>query len=322
MISDSKIIKLLDQLTHGEVKELTPVFDPKSTKSVEYPLANKLLAQSNSFTLQLLEDLTRLGYLVKKFYDKVLFCPVCNSTNLGYTTYCPKCGSGYILRSLVFEHPSCGFIGIEKEFKNETGHLCPKCHRELNLIGSDYNSPGYYYKCYNCGELSATPTEKWHCRQCSAIFRKDEIREVCLFSYAINEEKKGKLQVERIPKTRIADFLIQDGYEVQTSVKVAGRSGAEHEIDLLATKHSGPFEHRIVVGFASAESEVDSEEVIKLYAKAYDVNAQDIILIALPRLSPDAVHFARHYRIRVFEAEDLDKIETDFSSKPDIKPNP
>jgi hypothetical protein len=322
VINDSKVIKLLDQLTHGEVTELTPVFDPKSAKCVEYPVANKILEQSNSFTLQLLEDLTRLGYLVKKFYDKIFFCPVCNSTDLRYSTYCPKCGSGYILRSLVFEHPSCGFIGTEKEFKNETGHLCPKCQRELHLIGSDYNSPGYYYKCYNCNELSIAPVEKWHCRQCSAIFKKDEIREVCLFSYAINLDKKGALPVEQIPKNRIANFLIQDGYEVQTSVKVTGRSGAEHEIDLLATKQSGPFEHRIVIGFASAEKEVDSEEVIKLYAKAYDVNAQDIILIALPHLSPDAVHFARHYRIRVFEADDLDKIEADFTAKPDIKPNP
>jgi hypothetical protein len=311
----------LDQLAHGEINELVPVFDPKAVKCVDYPLADKVLGQSNSFTLQLLEDLTRLGYIIKKFYDKVLFCPVCNSTDLRYTTYCPKCDSGYILRSLVFEHPSCGYIGIEKEFiMNETGRICPKCRRELNLIGSDYNSPGYYYKCYDCGELSATPVEKWHCRQCSAVFNKDEIREVCLYSYSINEEKKDKLQVERIPKNRIAELLIRDGYEVQTVVKVAGRSGAEHEIDLLATKKSGPFEHRIVVGFASAEHEVDSEEVIKLYAKAYDVNAQDIILIAVPRLSQDAIHFAQHYRIRVFEAEDLDKIETDLSSKPDIKP--
>lgn len=316
MISDTKVLKLLEELTHGEVTELIPVFDPKSPKCAFYPVANKILGESNSFTLQLLSDLTRLGYLNKKFYEKILFCPVCNSTDLRYATYCPKCGSGYILRSLVFEHPACGYIGIEREFLNETGHICPKCRRELNLIGSDYNSPGYYYKCYNCNELSAAPVEKWHCRQCSAVFNKDEIKEVCLFSYTINEEKKSKLPVERIPKNRIAELLTQDGYEVETGVKITGRSGAEHEIDLLATKHSGPFEHRIVVGFATAETEVDSEEVIKLYAKGYDVNAQDIILVALPRLSPDALHFARHYRIQVFEANDLDKLETQLQSKP------
>ncbi len=321
MISDPKVIKLLEQLTNGGVNELVPVFDPKQLKYVDYPFVDKLLGRANSFTIQLLEDLTRLGYLKKKFYEKIIFCPVCNSTDLRYTTFCPKCSSGYILRSLVFEHPSCGFIGIEKEFSNGTGHICPKCQRELNLIGSDYNSPGYYYKCYNCDELSIIPVEKWQCIQCSSVFSKEEIREICLYSYIINEEKKEKLQGERIPKERLADFLTQDGYEVESSIKVTGRSGAEHEIDLLATKRSGPFEHRIVVGFASAEHEVDSEEVIKLYAKAYDVNAQDIILIAVPKLSPDAFHFAHHYRIRVFEAADLEHIESEFFAKPDIKQN-
>ena len=322
MINDSKVLTLLEKLTKGECKELIPVFDPKSAKWVNYPFADEILGQSNRFTLQLLDDLSRLGYLNKKFYDKISFCPVCNSTDLQYTTECPKCGSGYILRTLVFEHPSCGFIGTEKEFKNEVGHTCPKCHREMNLIGSDYNSPGYYYKCYNCSELSITPVEKWRCHKCSTIFKKEEIREVCLFSYSISEAKRENLQVERIPKDRITQFLTRDGYEVESSIKVTGRSGAEHEIDLLATKRSGPFEHRIVVGFASAEQEVDSEEVIKLYAKAYDVNAQDIIMIAVPKLSPDAVHFARHYRIKVFEGADLERIETDFYSKPDIKSNP
>lgn len=322
MITDSKVLKLLDELSNGEVNELIPVFNPKAIKCVDYPLADKILVQSNTFNLQLLEDLTRLGYLTKKFHSKVLFCPVCNSTNLSYDTFCPKCGSGYILRTLIFEHPSCGFIGTEKEFKNETGHTCPKCNREMNLIGSDYKSPGYYYKCYNCGELSEIPEERWHCRQCASQFSKDEIREICLFSYSISEEKRGNIQIERIPKNRIVDFLIKDGYDVETSIKITGRSGAEHEIDLLATKRSGPFEHRIIVGFASAEHEVDSEEVIKLYAKAYDVNAQDIILIAVPRLNPDAVHFAQHYRIRVFEAEDLDKLESEFFSQPNLKAEP
>ena len=322
MINDSKVLTLLEKLTKGEVNELIPVFDPKSAKCVAYPFADEILGQANRFTLQLLEDLSRLGYLNKKFYDKILFCPVCNSTDLQYTTDCPKCGSGYILRTLVYEHTSCGFIGTEKEFKNEVGHTCPKCHRELNLIGSDYNSPGYYYKCYNCGELSVSPVEKWCCRQCSTVFKKEEIREVCLFSYSISSEKREKIQAERIPKDRIAELLTRDGYDVESSIKVTGRSGAEHEIDLMATKRSGPFEHRIVVGFASAEHEVDSEEVIKLYAKAYYVNAQDIIMIAVPKLSPDASHFARHYRIKVFEGADLERVETDFYSKPEIKSNP
>jgi hypothetical protein len=64
-----------------------------------------------------------------------------------------------------------------------------------------------------------------------------------------------------------------------------------------------------VVGFANGAEEVDSEEVIKLYAKAYDVNAQDIIMVASPKLSEDARQFASHYHIKVYNADELDQMK-------------
>lgn len=314
MINDPKILKLFAALLNGENRELIPVFSPKLEKGIDYPFAREVLEKSPAFTIQLLDDLTRNGYLKKKFYNKILVCPICRSTDLHYLTFCPKCGSEFILKSQVLEHFSCGLIAPVEEFMNETSYFCPKCHRELKMIGSDYNNPGFYYKCQECGELVINPVEKWRCAPCQTTFRKEEVKELALYSYEINRTSLEQIHKERIPKDRIQEILLRDGYEVQSSVKVMGRSGAEHEIDLLATKKSGPFEHRIVVGFAQAENEVDSEEVIKLYAKAYDVNAQDIILIAIPRLSNDAIHFTKHYRIKVFELADLDTLETAFQS--------
>ena len=67
------------------------------------------------------------------------------------------------------------------------------------------------------------------------------------------QAQMSRLRVERIPKARVREFLTREGYEIQESVQTTGRSGAEHRIDLLATKRSGPLEHRVVVGFSSAE---------------------------------------------------------------------
>jgi len=113
--------------------------------------------------------------------------------------------------------------------------------------------------------------------------------------------------IELKPKRQIEEFLRQDKYDVQSSAKVRGTSAAEHEIDMYAVKKSGIFEHKIVVGISSSEKEVGQEDVLKLFAKAYDVGAKDIILIAIPKLSKDAKHFANYYHMRTFEGKDLEK---------------
>jgi len=107
----------------------------------------------------------------------------------------------------------------------------------------------------------------------------------------------------------VREFLVREGYDVQESALVTGRSGAEQKIDILATKHNGPLEHRIVVGFANADVEVDADEVIKHFHRAYDVNAHDVILVVSPRLSEEAQKTASHYHVRVYNAEDLDRME-------------
>ena len=308
MLSDPKVVRLFELLEKNN-RALEPVFAPRRDSWVSYPLVEAELGADTEFALQLVDDLTRLGYLDRRFWDKVVFCPACNSQELKLTYSCPKCGSPHILRQRMIEHKNCGYLGAESDFTKNGSRICPKCRVELLLIGSDYSSPGFRYHCRECETLSDVPDERWTCRSCRRVYGKNDVRELMMYSYAPNHAQISKLRVERIPKARVKEFLAREGYEVQESVQATGRSGAEHKIDILATKRSGPLEHRIVVGFANGKEAVDSEEVIKLYAKAYDVNAQDIILIASPRLSEDARQFATHYHIKVFNAEELDKME-------------
>jgi hypothetical protein len=305
MFSDPRLAKLFDLLAKGEPKEITPVFTPKSEVFCRYPWAESVLGMPIRHTNRVLEDLARGGYLKRQFYNKIIFCPVCNSQDLHFATLCPKCGSGHIVSTRVIEHSACGMLATEDEFRNGIGFACPKCHRELRLLGSDYQMPGVYFKCHACAELTQKPLEKWRCSNCHEEMERDEIRELCLYSFQLSEVPAEPDIPGSIPRGQIEEFLGHEGYEVQRNVKVTGRSGAEHDIDLLAVKNSGSYEHRLVVGFATHDSEIDSEEVIKLYAKAYDVNAQDIVMVAIPRLSEDAIQFASHYRIRVLDAEDL-----------------
>jgi len=126
---------------------------------------------------------------------------------------------------------------------------------------------------------------------------------------------RDKLKVEIRPKRLIEEFLAKDGYEVQSPATVTGTSGVEHEIDLFAKKKSGFFEHKIIVGIAYGDKEVGQEEVLKIFAKAMDIGAQDTILIAIPKLSPTAQKLVTYYRVKVFEAKDLDQAVAQLTSK-------
>jgi hypothetical protein len=311
-INDPRLAKFLDSFGKDEPGELIPEFSTKSESFSRYPAFESALELDTRHANRLLEDLVRAGVLERRFHDKMLFCPVCNSRDLRLVHVCPKCGSSHVLPVTVFEHVACGELAPEAAFRNGASYICPKCRGELRLVGSDYRMPGVHFQCRDCSELTATPGERWRCRNCSEQLGRDDLREVPLYSYRrATAAAAPKPEPEfAAPRAQVAEYLNRQGYRVEARVDVAGRSGAVHEIDLLATKSSAGFEHRIVVGFAGTGngSDVDSEEVIKLYAKAYDVNAQDIVMVAMPRLSADARQFAGHYRIKILDGEDLTHI--------------
>jgi len=313
---DSRVLRLLERMLDGKIVGINPVLDPNAKLGFRYPAIEELLELPSEQTIPILESLAKDGIFEKRFFDKILHCPKCNSLNIRLSTHCFKCGSANIGKGVVLEHFPCGYVGLEDTFTTETGYVCPKCKKELKLIGTDYRNLGLLYNCKNCSEVFSEPIEKWHCLNCLEYFPKGECRDANVCSYRFNAAKRDHLMIELKPKRQIEAFLRQDGYEVQSSAKILGTSGAEHEIDLYAVKKSGTFEHKIVIGISSSEKEVGQEEVLKLFAKAYDVGAKDTILIAIPKLSKDAAHFANFYHMRTFEAEDLDKAVGQLAAKP------
>jgi hypothetical protein len=204
---------------------------------------------------------------------------------------------------------ACGTVAAEADFARDGSYVCPKCRLELQLLETDYRMPDGYFKCHDCGELTNQPVNKWRCEKCQAELDHSELHEICLYSLQLSEVQSYRLRSLSIPRNKIEAILSREGYEIQRDAKVVGRSGAIAEIDMLATRVNNSIEQRVVIGFTAGEDAVDSEEVIRLYAKAYDVNAHEIILIALPCLSEDARQFAQHYHIRVLNSDDLLQLE-------------
>jgi hypothetical protein len=321
---NEKARKLVSEMLAGSVVEIKPQLDYTTELGFFYPVVEQLLDVKGREVVSILESLLDRGILKRDFSDRLLRCPQCQSINLRPTTHCPKCGSGNIARGRILEHFVCKYVGLEDEFVAKGRYICPKCHLELRTIGSDYESLGLLRKCRDCGEVFSIPLIKWCCLKCTALTAEDKVTEVNVYSYRFDEGKRNWLEFELKPKLQLMDFLKQRGYEVSEDAVVKGRSGAEHRMDMLATRDDGIITYNIAIGVKVAAGEIGLDEIFDFDDIAYDSGIHDKVLVVVPGLGREAERFASQQRIKVLEVRDLETVLTSGAPKPseEIKREP
>jgi hypothetical protein len=163
-------------------------------------------------------------------------------------------------------------------------------------------------KCHDCNEVFNIPAIKWRCLKCSSLTTEDKVIEANIYSYTLNEAKRGWLEFELKPKRELIEFLMERGYEVMENATVKGRSGAEHRIDILATRDDGIVTYNIAIGVEVAGDEIGLGEIFDFDDKAYDSGIHDKILVVVPGLRREAEKFASQQRIKVLEVRDLETV--------------
>jgi general secretion pathway protein E len=136
------------------------------------------------------------------------------------------------------------------------------------------------------------------------------VGEVTIYSYSLDEAKRNWLEFELRPKVQFLEFLRQNGYEVTENAKVEGKSGAEHCIDILATRNDGVVTHSIAIGIEIARDKVGLDRILDFDVKAYDSGIHDKVMIIIPGLGEEAEKFASYQRIKVLEPKDLEIVLT------------
>ncbi len=321
---NEKAMKLVAEMLAGNIVDIAPQLDVDSPLGFFYPYTESVLGVKGEEAVAILESLASKGILIPKFFEKLLRCSQCQSVNLRPTTNCPRCGSGNITRGRVLEHFVCKFVGLEDEFVAKGRYMCPKCKQELRTIGGDYQSQGLLYKCRDCDNVFNQPMIKWRCLKCSAVTAEDRVTEVRIYSYGLNDSQKSWLEFELQPKPQLIEFLKQRGYEVTEHATMKGRSGAEHKIDILATRDDGIVTYNIAIGVKVAGDEVALRDIFDFDDKAYDSGIHDKVMVVAPGLSREAERFASQQRIKVINVRDLETVLTGAASKPseEIKREP
>jgi hypothetical protein len=148
---------------------------------------------------------------------------------------------------------------------------------------------------------------KWRNLNTGKTWNFEELREINLYSYTLNPDRKDWLEFQLKPKAQLVNFLRTQGYQVEELAKVHGNSGAVHTIDILATRDDGFAKYHLGVGVLIAlrgETEVGLEELFEFDTKAYDMGLNYKVVIVIPKLSKEAAKFAERQKVGVFEASD------------------
>lgn len=94
---------------------------------------------------------------------------------------------------------------------------------------------------------------------------------------------------------KITELFKQKGYHVTHNVKLRGKSGAEHQIDVLAEYKAPLHTSRIIIEAKSYQNNIEKDIVMKLIQIQQDVSADRAILAVTSEFTPGALQTADQY---------------------------
>ncbi|MFA5079581.1 MAG: restriction endonuclease [Dehalococcoidia bacterium] len=316
ILEDPRVIKLVDALVSGKLPDINPVVDFSYKMGYAYPSVSSLIDTSEVETINILESLASAGILIKQPYEKFYVDPD-GLFQLVPIERCPRCDSSNIIKGQLVEHFSCGYVGLDRDFKQDSRYVCPKCRKDLRLIGTDYRNVGIHYRCQDCSEVFTVPVVKWRNMKTRKIWGSEELKEVEASSYQFSPDKKGWLEFQLKPKTQLVEFLKHQGYQVHELAQLTGRSGAVHTVDVLAIRDDIITKINLGIGILvapSGEQEVGLESLFRFDTRAYDIGINYKVVIAIPKLGQEALNFAGRQMIRAFEAKTLATVVADITN--------
>lgn len=296
---DRRSQQILSKFLSGEITRLDPVYDPKY--GYRYPIVEAIMGNPSSVE-KFLNRMHEIRILKREIFDKIIYCPKCNYSNVSMRYCCPYCRSYNVKKSSLIEHIRCGYMDVEDNFKKAGKLVCPRCHSELTKQDVNYRKAGVWCTCNDCGKSFDIPVPTHFCRECHQSFTFEDAVYEDVYSYTLNEAVMKEVGMGYILVAPIREFLQKYGFTVESPSFLKGKSGASHVFDLVASKDDTT-QNVIVIDLASStEGAVSEQFVIAMFAKIYDVNPDKACLIAVPVMSENGRKLAGLYKIDLIEA--------------------
>ena len=120
-------------------------------------------------------------------------------------------------------------------------------------------------------------------------------------------------------KAKLLKHLKNLGYKVEEKVKLQGRSGAEHVMDILASYDNGFVTNTIGIDVITAKDEIGLDAVSSFDTKSYDLGIHHKVLLVSPGLSQEAKKFAQYQKITVITVDGPMKLSNAKPSRAEVK---
>ena len=300
LYKDHKVQLLISKYVSGELNTLNPTFDPKHGFS--YPVIDEIVGDASK-TDEFLQELFEGGVLARKLYDKIIYCPSCNSANVSIHYTCPHCKSFDVKKSALIEHIKCGYIDTENHFQKDDKLVCPRCNKGLTIPDMDYHRAGVWCTCNLCTKSFDIPVPAHFCRHCKENFTFDEARYIDIYSYSLTPQAAKEANLGYILTVPISEFLEKLGFEVESPGFINGTSGTRHMFDLTAVS-VGEKKSTTAIDIATSSDMVSEQPVISMFAKIFDASPDMACLVAIPKMSENGRKLASLYKINLVEAKD------------------
>ncbi|WDE97011.1 hypothetical protein PQO03_03425 [Lentisphaera profundi] len=166
----------------------------------------------------LLDELRERGFLRKIINDRLFLCDKCSSWHINLREVCPDCSSLDWKQKRLYHHFSCGYVGLEDEFKvHSYAELhCPKCEQVMRHIGLDYEKPTQSFFCYTCEHIFDEHQTKSLCISCGeqSDLEKMELKEI--YSYQLTAKAYQAIEKGSLKETSVEDLIKNKATELYT----------------------------------------------------------------------------------------------------------
>ena len=131
---------------------------------------------------QYLSNLEREKKIMKINNINEVACNRCNSVNVLPIFYCPSCNGTNFKQGKLIEHFKCGNISIDESYKE---NICPKCKKEIKILGVDYKVINDYYICSDCKDKFPYLSQDYVCVKCDNRFALNKAKWISSEGYQI-----------------------------------------------------------------------------------------------------------------------------------------
>lgn len=179
---------------------LEPSWESSARAGVVYRATGSDL--KNEHLADELEELADGDYLERVFVERLSLCGSCGSHAVNFHEACMSCSSSNLVQFTALLHFRCGYVGPTTAFREERDGLrCPKCRRILNDVGTDYDSPGDYFRCRACAAMFQVPEVGARCLSCGARFAGEALQSMQsrdVYAYRLTSLGRAALKEGRL----------------------------------------------------------------------------------------------------------------------------